>query len=127
MSPEEAKVTFRDAYSSLGMSDVIYMAISHGNSLVMHKNQEMDGNQVIELAGQGCVYMLPHSPSPEQGPFTNEGKVQDNGKGDYLKEVVILDEPVENDTMNVANELYETEELNSECISQSLILDESQV
>ena len=24
------------------------MAISHGNSLVMHNNQEMDGNQVIE-------------------------------------------------------------------------------
>ena len=60
MSSEEVKITSQDAYSSLGMSDVIYMAISHGNALVMHKNQEMDGNQVIELAGQGRICMLAH-------------------------------------------------------------------
>ena len=39
---------------------MLYMPISHGNALVMRKNQEMDGNHIIELAGQGCIYMLAH-------------------------------------------------------------------
>ena len=38
----------------------LYLTTSHDNALVMYKNQEMDGNQVIELADQGCIYMLAH-------------------------------------------------------------------
>ena len=58
MSPEEVKITLRDAYSSLGMSDIIYvwpflMAI-HLSCITTRKWM---GTKSLS---QGCIYMLPH-------------------------------------------------------------------
>ena len=70
MNIKETKAVINEAFSSLG-SELIFLKSKKNNSLAVAEKQELDGSEVIDLAGHGCLYLLAECPvTPTVGPCT---------------------------------------------------------
>ena len=58
MTSQEVRNTIVTGFSSFNVQKIQFLSCGQDNVLVKYENQDLHGDGIIELAGQGSVYLL---------------------------------------------------------------------